>query len=77
LPTLVIAPSYIVWSFGEELPAAECIPRQATGDRIAPTLSSLWLPRSWIAPALHRTRMVAGTTWFASQGRGRRRWRRL
>ena len=42
---------------------------RAAGDRIVPTLSRLWLLRSVIAPALHRTRMVAGTTWFASQGR--------
>ena len=34
--------------FREEWPAADCTPRQAAGDRIEPTLSSLWLPRSVI-----------------------------
>jgi transposase len=34
--------------FREEWPAAACIPQQAAGDRIEPTLSSLWLPRSAI-----------------------------
>jgi hypothetical protein len=56
--------------FREEWPVAERNPRQAAGDRIEPILSSLWLPRSVIVVSnLHRTRMVAGTTWFASQGR--------
>jgi hypothetical protein len=59
----------MVGVFREEWPAADGHPRQAAGDRIEPTLSSLWLPRSVIASALHRTRMVAGTTWFALQGR--------
>jgi transposase len=34
--------------FRKEWPAAACIPQQAAGDRIEPTLSSLWLPRSVI-----------------------------
>jgi len=37
--------------FREEWPAVDCNPRQAAGDRIEPILSSLWLPRSVIAPA--------------------------
>jgi len=37
--------------FREEWPAAVCTPRQAAGDRIEPTQSSLWLPRSVIASA--------------------------
>src|SRR4051812_27200677 len=69
LPTLVIAESITVRMFREEWPAVECNPRQAAGDRIEPTLSRFWLPGSVIASALRRTRMVAGTTWFASQGR--------
>jgi transposase len=48
LPTLVIAQSVIVGIFREEWPAADGDPRQAAGDRIEPTLSSLWLPRSVI-----------------------------
>jgi transposase len=48
LPTLVIAKSNIFDLFREEWPAAACIPWQAAGDRIEPTLSSLWLPRSVI-----------------------------
>jgi transposase len=51
LPTLVIAKSVIVSVFRKEWPAAGCNPRQAAGDRIEPILSSLWLPRSVIAPA--------------------------
>src|SRR5262249_44835134 len=47
----VIAQSDIVRMFREEWPAAECDPRQAAGDRIVSALSSLWLPRSMIAPA--------------------------
>jgi transposase len=34
--------------FRKEWPAAACIPQQAAGDRIEPTLSSSWLPRSVI-----------------------------
>jgi transposase len=48
LPTLVIAKSIIVRVFRKEWPAADGDPRQAAGDRIEPTLSSLWLPRSVI-----------------------------
>src|SRR5947208_15361663 len=51
LPTLVIARSVILDLFREEWPAAVCTPRQAAGDRIEPTQSSLWLPRSVIASA--------------------------
>ena len=73
LPTLVIAESIIVRVFREEWPAAGCIPRQAAGDRIEPTLSRFWLPSSVIASALHRTRMVAGTTLVRFTRQGRRR----
>jgi len=48
LPTLVIARSIIVREFRKEWPATDGDPRQAAGDRIEPTLSSLWLPRSVI-----------------------------
>ena len=51
LPVLVIAKSFIVGLFREEWLAADRGPRQAAGDRIVPILSSLWLPRSMIAPA--------------------------
>ena len=50
-PILVIAKSITVGVFRKEWPAADCSPRQAAGDRIEPILSSLWLPRSVIAPA--------------------------
>jgi hypothetical protein len=50
-PILVIAKSFILDVFRKEWPAAECNPRQAAGDRIAPILSCFWLPRSVIAPA--------------------------
>jgi hypothetical protein len=60
----------MVGLFREEWPAAGTTPRQAAGDRIVPTQSRFWLLRSEIVVSyLHRTRMVAGTTWFASQGR--------
>ena len=48
MPTLVIARWVIVSLFREEWPAAGCNPQQAAGDRIEPTQSSLWLPRSVI-----------------------------
>ena len=48
LPILIIAKPIIVGMFRKERPATDGDPRQAAGDRIEPTLSSLWLPRSVI-----------------------------
>src|SRR5882757_5462901 len=43
-----MAKKIIVGMFRKEWPAADGHPRQAAGDRIEPTLSGFWLPRSVI-----------------------------
>jgi hypothetical protein len=65
LPILVIAQSVIVSVFREEWPAADRHLRQAAGDRIEPILSSLWVPRSVIAPAPSPDPDGFRNNWFA------------
>jgi len=48
--------------FREEWPAADGHPQQAAGDRIEPTLSSLWLPRSVIVVSI-----FIGPGWLPEQ----------